>query len=143
MKKVVALLMISTILAGCTEVIPDPEDVFSECPSPDWIKVDDEVTWMLDNNSTMPVVDLGNETMLFQLDYFTYTASHTSFTFVNNTVIFDNTTFESKTGHVNQGGLYVSTGYGTTGSAILHFPDFGMNMTYDYDVRYRLWDGSC
>ena len=98
---------------------------------------------MLDNNSTMPVVDLGNETMLFQLDYFTYTASHTSFTFVNNTVIFDNTTFESKTGHVNQGGLYVSTGYGTTGSAILHFPDFGMNMTYNYDVRYRLWDGSC
>ena len=143
MKRIIALLMISTMLAGCTEVIPDPEDVFSDCPSPDWIKVDDEVTWMLDNNSTMPVVDLGNETMLFQLDYFTYTASHTSFTFVNNTVIFDNTTFESKTGYVNQGGLYVSTGYGTTGSAILHFPDFGMNMTYNYDVRYRLWDGSC
>ena len=143
MKRIIALLMISTMLAGCTEVIPDPEDVFSDCPSPDWIKVDDEVTWMLDNNSTMPVVDLGNETMLFQLDYFTYTASHTSFTFVNNTVIFDNTTFESKNGHVNQGGLYVSTGYGTTGSAILHFPDFGMNMTYNYDVRYRLWDGSC
>jgi len=76
MKRVIALLMISTMLAGCTEVIPDPEDVFSECPSPDWIKVDDEVTWMLDNNSTMPVVDLGNETMLFQLDYFIHCISH-------------------------------------------------------------------
>ena len=82
MKKAMALLMISVLLAGCT--IPDPDEVFEEevvSTEPDWVTVTGSFTYLHEdmNNTTYETVWLDTNTTygFIECGDFIYSLSNT------------------------------------------------------------------
>ena len=55
MKRMMSLMIVCTLLAGCADAIPDPTDVYDEEESiqKDWQTLTGEFTLVLENNSTL------------------------------------------------------------------------------------------
>tara|TARA_R100000995_G_scaffold1763_1_gene1176 strand:- start:19094 stop:19579 length:486 start_codon:yes stop_codon:yes gene_type:complete len=139
------VFLITIMLAGCT--IPSPDEVFAEeeeCIK-DWSTMNGSFTYLINdlNNSTQEtvVLDFNSTYGLIELDYFYYNLTHLSFDIVNNTVIFNNFTFNVE-GYAQQGTHLWSNGYAPQfGSATLVFPVFPFDVTVEYEVKYRVWNG--
>jgi hypothetical protein len=143
--KILALLMMTTLLTGCT--LPSPEEVYgSEEEAPkDWITVSGSFTYLINdvNNSTQETVwvDVNTTHGMIELDYFHYNVTHLSFDIVNNSVLFNNYSFYI-TGHLEQDGLLWNTGYAPQfGNATLMFATFPFDVTVEYEMKYRVWNG--
>tara|TARA_Y100000004_G_scaffold140407_1_gene159533 strand:+ start:1148 stop:1879 length:732 start_codon:yes stop_codon:yes gene_type:complete len=134
MKKMIALLLVTTMLAGCTESIPDPVDFFDDCTEPDW-ETESGTIVVLENDTYSPI-SIGNETKWLELRSFTYTATHLSFEVVNNSVIFNNLTFDSVGGY-----LYVDNSISKTETFTVYTYELlntSSNETYDISAEYAL-----
>ena len=134
-RKMIVLLMVASMMAGCADAIPDlpgsEEDVVTE-----WTTLNGEYTVLVDdaNNSTYSDVRLGTNNTWLIVQSFNYTATHLSFEIVNNTVIFNNFTWE------NEG--YIHIGHASDmGTETLYFPDFPYDITVNYTVVYRTVNG--
>jgi len=165
--KMIALLMVCTLLAGCANVIPDaPTDEEEPLVSPsEWRTLSGKFTLVevnvttnnTNNNGTTTVVELQSTPEIWvdtnttygmiELLSFNYTIVHLTFDIINNTVIFNNFTFvldgylEQVHDNFNHDFLW-SEGYAPEfGNATLHFPEFPFEVTVTYDVVYRVWDG--
>jgi hypothetical protein len=144
MKKMFTLLLCASLLAGCS--VPTPDDIFDnneEVVLNGWDNLTGEFTVIVDeNNSTVaPIITLGSNNTWLEVNSFNYTATHLSFEIVNNTVIFNNYTFNNP-GYLIQDGFMLSEGYAPNyGSAELHFPVFPFDITINYTVVYREWNG--
>lgn len=145
------LLMLSTLLAGCADAIPDPDEVYSEDDTiqKDWVILSGNFTLVFDNtteNLTLleaPTILLEtNRTYgLLEVKRFNYTAEHLSFEVVNNTVKFYNYSFNMN-GYLEQDGLHFNEGLAPDwGDATLKFASFPFDITVHYEVEYRVWDG--
>ena len=95
------VFLITIMLAGCT--IPSPDEVFAEedeCVKA-WSMMNGSFTYLIDdaNNSTQEIVviPINSSYGLIELDYFHYNLTHLSFDIINNTVIFNNFTFDLAT----------------------------------------------
>ena len=78
---------------------------------------------------------------LFEVSDFNYSATHLSFEVINNTVRFNNYSFNMK-GYLSQDGVYWQTGLAPNfGDVDLHFAAFPFEVTVEYEVVYRVWDG--
>lgn len=134
MKKMIALLLVTTMLAGCTEGIPDPVDFFDDCTEPDW-ETNTGTVVILENDTYSPI-SIGNESKWLELRSFTFTATHLSFTVENNSVVFNNMTFENIGGH-----LYVEDSSNLTQSFTIYTYELVNNVTnqtYDISAEYAL-----
>ena len=145
------VFLITFMLAGCT--IPSPDEVFAEeeeCIKA-WSTLNGTFTFLIDdvNNSTQEtvIVPINTSYGLIQLDYFQYNLTHLSFDIINNTVIFNNFTFNAE-GYLAQvhddwnHDFLWSEGYAPQfGNATLHFPEFPFDVTVEYEVKYRVWNG--
>lgn len=148
MKRMMSLMIVCTLLAGCADAIPDPTDVYDEEESiqKDWQTLTGEFTLVLENNSTLVSapemwLDTNKTYGLIELASFNYTAEHLSFVVDNNSVIFHNYTFNMK-GHLVQDNYVWSEGLAPQfGNATLHFAAFPFDVTVDYEITYRIWDG--
>jgi|TARA_R100000482_G_C5127683_1_gene149755 hypothetical protein len=150
MKKAMALLMISVLLAGCT--IPDPDEVFEEevvSTEPDWVTVTGSFTYLHEdmNNTTYETVWLDtNVTYGFiECGEFTYNMTHLSFDIVNNTVRFNNYSYDvSGYYHQSIDNLSYTWNSGFAygfGNVSLMFPSYPFDVTVDYSATYRVWNG--
>ena len=141
-KKMIVLLMVASMMAGCADAIPDlPNSEEEEVV--EWTTVSGEFTVLVgdDNNSTYTTVSLGLNTTWLEVNSFNYTATHLSFDIVNNTVIFNNYTFEND-GYVSQNGVLFSSGYAPSmGQVELYFPSFPFDITVNYTVEYKTVNG--
>jgi hypothetical protein len=150
--KMMILLIVSSLLAGCADVIPDPGDVYGneETINKEWLTLAGNFTLITDNNTTMLsaptiVLDVNSTYGLIELGGFNYTAVHLSFEIINNSVIFHNYTF-NMIGHLLQethdSNYLWSQGYAPEfGNATLHFASFPFDITIQYELEYRIWDG--
>tara|TARA_R110002051_G_scaffold260800_2_gene320604 strand:- start:11502 stop:12017 length:516 start_codon:yes stop_codon:yes gene_type:complete len=168
-KKMIALLITASLMAGCADAIPDPEgwlgdtDVVDE---PDWITEVGDFTVMFNTTTTVevPIMDGNNSTNetttmeveiphpvvwvdtnttygWLEVQAINYTATHLSFTIINNTVIFNNYSFDVN-GFLVQDGHKWSNGYAPElGNATLYIPSFPFNISVNYTVTYRVWNG--
>lgn len=137
------VFLVAVMLSGCTgEIIPDPPSD-DDRVIPNSSTLEGSFTVLVgDNNSTTPVIVLGNSTTWFEVISCNYTATHLSFTVDNNTVSFHNYTFEVG-GYVSQGNTVWSNGYAPSiGSVELYFSDFTYDITINYTVTYREWRGT-
>ena len=137
------VFLIAVMLSGCAgEIIPDPP-TDEDRVIPNSSTLEGSFTVLVgDNNSTTPVIVLGNSTTWLEVISCNYTATHLSFTVDNNTVTFHNYTFEVG-GYVSQGEYVWSNGYAPSiGEAQLHFSDFEYDITINYTVTYREWRGT-
>tara|TARA_R100000458_G_C8272025_1_gene246818 strand:+ start:2406 stop:2861 length:456 start_codon:yes stop_codon:yes gene_type:complete len=147
-RKIVALLLVCSFMAGCADAIPDPDDVYDEevAVNKDWETISGEFTLVLENNTTLvhaPEIWLDtNKTYgLIELSRFNYTAKHLSFVVENNSVIFHNYTFNMM-GHLVQNNYIWNEGLAPEfGNATLHFAAFPFDVTVNYEIEYRIWDG--
>ena len=126
MRSLVILLLVSSSLAGCAEMIPDPP---VEGNDPIWTTEYHNFTYEDTNNSTMPIISFGSNDTL--VDIFS-----ASVTLYNETV---NLTVDMKP-YFSIGDMSFQTGIA---------PDMGevtLNLIelhgYDYNctVVYRLWE---
>jgi|TARA_R100000988_G_scaffold88069_1_gene51061 hypothetical protein len=126
MRSLVILLLVSSSLAGCAEMIPDPP---VEGNDPIWTTEYHNFTYEDTNNSTMPIISFGSNDTL--VDIFS-----ASVTLYNETV---NLTVDMKP-YFSIGDMSFQTGVA---------PDMGevtLNLIelhgYDYNctVVYRLWE---
>ena len=116
MKKVMAMLMVATLLAGCADAIPDAP--------------------------TAPVITVGNNSTWLEVQVITLNATHLSFEVVENQIVFSNYTFKLE-GYLNQSGYLFGNGYAPDlGSATLYTPDFPYDITIEYYCVYREWTGN-
>jgi len=147
--KMIALLMVCTLLAGCADAIPDPSDVYNEddAPSKAWSKLNGTFTLTsADNNTSLmyaPLITIDTNTTygLIEVSDFNYSIVHLSFDVINNTVKFNNYTFNMK-GYLVQDGIYWQAGLAPDfGDVDLHFAAFPFDVTVEYEVVYRVWDG--
>ena len=134
-KKMIALLLVASFMAGCADAIPDlpttEEEVVTE-----WTTLNGEYTVLVgdSNNSTYTDITIGTNTTWVIVNSFNYTATHLSFEIVNNTVIFNNFTWE------NDG--YIHLGHSPDmGPVTLYIPVFPYDITVNYTVVYRLVNG--
>lgn len=137
------VFLIAVMLSGCAgEIIPDPP-TDEDRVIPNSSTLDGSFTVLVgDNNSTTPVIVLGNSTTWLEVISCNYTATHLSFTVDNNTVTFHNYTFEVG-GYVSQGEHVWSNGYAPSiGEVQLYFSDFEYDITINYTVTYREWRGT-
>jgi hypothetical protein len=137
------VFLIAVMLSGCAgEIIPDPP-VDEDRVIPNSSTLEGSFTVLVgDNNSTTPVIVLGNSTTWLEVISCNYTATHLSFTVDNNTVTFHNYTFEVG-GYVSQGEHVWSNGYAPSiGEVQLYFSDFEYDITINYTVTYREWRGT-
>jgi len=135
MKKVMALLMVASFMAGCADAIPDLP-IAEEEEVVEWTTLNGQYTVLVgdENNSTYTDVTIGTNTTWVIVNSFNYTATHLSFEIVNNTVIFNNYTWE------NDG--YIHLGHSPDmGPQTLYFPVFPYDITVNYTVVYRLVNG--
>ena len=145
MKKFIAILFASILLAGCS--IPDPEEVFAEekeAPK-EWININGSFTYLINdmNNSTQETIwiNVNSSHGLIELDSFQYNITHLSFEVVNNTVYFHNYTYVVS-GYLEQNNFMWNIGYAPNfGNASLIFPTFPFDVTIYYNVNYRIWNG--
>lgn len=170
-RKVITLLLVCSFMAGCADAIPDPGGLFNDevLDEPDWVTVVGEFTVMYNTTSTVEVItEVAGEnntttnvttTMEVEIPHpvvwidtnatygwievqaCNYTATHLSFSIINNTVIFNNYSFDVD-GFLVQDGHKWSNGYAPElGNATLHIPLFPFNITVNYTVTYRVWNG--
>ena len=141
-KNITMLMVLSTLLAGCADAIPDlPND--EEVVINEWTTLTGNFTALIDdvNNSTYEVVNIGNASKWLVVDSFNYTATHLSFVVTNNTVIFNNYTFDN-VGFLEQNGVLFNQGYAPNyGNAQLFFPVFPYDITVEYTVVFRTVNG--
>lgn len=141
-KNITMLIVLSTLLAGCADAIPDlPSD--EEVVINEWTTLTGNFTVLIDdvNNSTYEVVNIGNASKWLVVDSFNYTATHLSFVVTNNTVIFNNYTFDN-IGFLEQNGVVFNQGYAPNyGDAQLFFPVFPYDITVEYTVVFRTVSG--
>ena len=85
MKQIIALLMVCSLLAGC-DGIPDPQNILGEeevSNEPDWKTTTGEYVVIFgDNNSTAPIIEIGNNTTWLEIGQLTVrgvTLSHIKF----------------------------------------------------------------
>ena len=155
-KKVIALLMVTSLMAGCADAIPDAPFGGEEEVVVEWTTLNGEYTivwgphetgeenmteidW---DSSTYSIVTIGSDNTWLEVNSFNYTATHLSFEIVNNTVLFNNYTFEND-GFLTQMevGMF-SVGYAPNmGTAQLYFPEFPYDITVNYTVSYRTENG--
>ena len=134
-RKMMVLLMVASMMAGCADAIPDlpgsEEEVVTE-----WTTLNGEYTVLVDdaNNSTYSDVRLGTNNTWLIVQSFNYTATHLSFEIVNNTVIFNNFTWE------NDGYIHIAHAF-DMGPITVDFPDFPYDITVNYTVVYRTENG--
>tara|TARA_R100000152_G_C6781951_1_gene217734 strand:- start:6030 stop:6473 length:444 start_codon:yes stop_codon:yes gene_type:complete len=142
--KTMVLLIVASLMAGCADAIPEPpiigddEEVINE-----WTTLNSVFTIIVgdENNSTYETIVLGTNTTWLEVSSFNYTATHLSFEIVNNTVIFNNYTFEND-GYISQNGMLFSSGTAPNyGTAEVYFPTFPYDITVNYTVIYRTVNG--
>lgn len=146
MKKVVALMIVCSLMAGCADAIPDPNSILGNeetTTEPDWKTINGQYTVVIDdNNSTVPIIEIGNNTTWLEISKVNYSAVHLSFTVVNNSVVFHNYSFEIR-GMVIQDGVTWYEGYAPSlGKATMITPDFPYDITVNYTIDYREWKGN-
>ena len=144
-KQILALLMVCSLLAGC-DGIPDPQNILGDeviTNEPDWETLTGEYVVIIgDNNSTAPVIEIGNNSTWLEIQSVNYTAVHLSFTVDNNTVLFHNYTFEID-GLLTQNGITWNTGYAPSlGKAQMVTSDYPYDITVNYTISYREWMGN-
>jgi hypothetical protein len=141
-RKAMALLIVASLMAGCADAIPDVPGNEEEIITTEWTTISGEFTVLTDvNNSTYEVVVLGENNTWFKLNSFNWTATHLSFDIINNTVIFNNYTFDND-GYVIQDGIMFSAGYAPNyGQVELYFPTFPFDITVNYTVEYNTVNG--
>jgi len=135
-KKIIALLMVTSLMAGCADAIPDAPFGGEEEVVVEWTTLNGEFTVLVgdENNSTYTDVTIGTNDTWLIVNSFNYTATHLSFEIVNNTVIFNNFTF------YNEG--YIHIGHSPDmGTETLYFPVFPYDITVNYTVSYRTENG--
>ena len=145
MKQILAILVVCSLMAGCAG-IPDPGSILGDeviTNSPDWKTTTGEYVVIVgDNNSTIPVIEIGNDTTWLETSQVNFTAVHLSFTVDNNTVLFHNYTFEIA-GMLIQNNITWHTGYAPSlGKAQLVTSDFPYDITINYTITYREWMGN-
>ena len=126
MRSMMILLLVSSSLAGCAEMIPDPP---VEGNDPVWITEYHNFTYEDTNNSTMPIISFGSNDTL--LDIFS-----ASVIMHNETV---NLTVENKP-YFLIGDMMFQTGVAPAmGNATLNLIEL---VGYDYNctVVYREWE---
>ena len=144
------LLVLSSFLAGCADAIPDPQEVYDEDEAvhKEWTVMTGNFTLVFDNTTNETLLeapeiwlDTNRTYGLIELKRFNYTAEHLSFEVINNSVRFSNYSFNMQ-GHLEQDGFYWQEGLASTwGNATLHFAKFPFDITVEYTVEYRIWDG--
>ena len=148
-KTILSILVVTSLLAGCTEALPDPpsEEFEGETPQSEWIIETGEFTVIMDNNTTLahaPTiwVDVNTTYGAIELQSFKYNITHLSFEVVNNSVKFNNYSWLNWKGYLVQGNKYWSEGFAPEfGNATLHFAAFPFDVTVEYELVYRVWDG--
>ena len=143
-------MIVCSFMAGCADAIPDPDDVYSEdeAITKEWATMSGEFTLVFENNTNETLLeapeiwlDVNKTYGLIELQRFNYTATHMSFTIVNNSVLFHNYTFNMQ-GNLLQDGYAWREGLAPNfGNATLHFAKFPFDITVTYEVKYRIWDG--
>jgi len=149
--KVIVLMTIVTLLAGCTEALPDPpeEEFEGQITQADWMSMTGEFTLVMDNTTNETLIhaptiwlDVNTSYGAIELQSFKYNITHLSFEVVNNSVIFNNYSWVNMQGYLIQGSNYWSSGFAPEfGNATLHFAAFPFDVTVEYEVIYRVWDG--
>ena len=144
--------MVASMMAGCADVIPDLPNGEEEEVVLEWTTLNGEYTVLVnyimndtviydENNSTYSTVTIGTNNTWVIVKSFNWTATHLSFDIVNNTVLFNNFTFDND-GYVNQDGVMFSNGYAPDyGQAELYFPTFPYDITVNYTIEYRTVNG--
>jgi len=100
MKKMFVLLVVTSMLAGCAEGIPDPSQLFNNCDELE--TTTDTGSVVILENESYDEIYFGNESKWIEVVSFTYTATHLSFEVDNNTVIFNNITYPDMNGYLYQ-----------------------------------------
>ena len=141
-KKIMVLLIAASLLTGCAEIIPEPPTDEIILNAPDWENVTGTYTVLIgDNNSTAPIITIGNNTTWLEVKTVYLNATHLSFIVDDNTVTFHNYSFELK-GYLNQSDYLWSDGFAPNmGNATLYTPDYFYDITIDYVILYREWTG--
>ena len=149
--KALTLLIVAVFLAGCTEALPDPpeEEFEGETPQTDWMSLTGEFTLVMDNTTNETLIhaptiwlDVNTSYGAIELQSFKYNITHLSFEVVNNSVKFNNYSWLNWKGYLVQGNQYWSEGFAPEfGNATLHFAAFPFDVTVEYEVVYRVWDG--
>lgn len=147
MSLALALIIITTTFAGCADVIPEPP-TNGEDPTiipTDWIILTGEYVVLITdvNNSTYETVwiDVNTTYGWIELHHFNYTAVHLSFEIINNSVKFHNYTFNVE-GYLYQNSTLWNNGYAhQLGNASLQFATFPIDVTVNYEIQYRVWNG--
>jgi len=153
MNKLIAVLVVATLLSGCTlpEAPNNKEEII--VVDSEWTTINEEFILLYGNNSMNETTyqdgvfrltfDNISDSSFIEIQQFNYTATHLSFTVDNNTVTFHNYTYE-----VNglvcsaKSNICIQSGYlPDTGDFSLHFPDFPFDITINYTVIYREWKG--
>ena len=165
-KRILVLLIAVSMMAGFTESIPSPTDIFNECNDPEVMTETGQII-ILENETYNPI-ELGNSSKWLELVSYDYTATHLSFEVVNNSVIFNNLTFDVN-GELYQehivnytvsvpvnSTLNETVNYTFTDTSIVTFSsgfapniglvnmyvsDFDYDITIDYTIQYKLWTG--
>jgi hypothetical protein len=140
--KMMVLLIAASMMAGCAEIIPEPPNSVEGENPPEWKYVNGTYTIIIgDNNTTAPLITVGNNSTWLQIHSVTLNASHLSFEVDGNTITFHNYTF-TLGGYLNQSGYLWNEGYASNiGNATLHTPDFPYDITIEYSIVYREWTG--
>jgi len=149
-RKAMVLLIAASLMAGCADAIPDvPGNEEEEITATEWATMSGEFTLVFDNNSTNETLihapemwlDINTTYGLIELAQFNYSAVHLSFEIVNNSVIFHNYTFNMQ-GHLIQDGYVWKEGLAPNfGNATLHFASFPFDVTINYEIKYKIWNG--
>jgi len=145
MKRIMTLLMVSILLAGCADAIPDApseDDGETVIVVSGWETLSGNYTVMAgDNNSTAPIITVGNNSTWMQIQIITLNASHLSFEVVDNQIVFSNYTFKLE-GYASQDGVLFSNGYAPNmGTVDIYTPTFPYDITIEYYCVYREWTG--
>lgn len=151
MKKLLAVLLTATILAGCTDALPSPpENEFEgQSTQAEWVTMTGNFTLVMNNSTNETLihaptiwVDINTTYGAIELQAFYYNITHLSFEVINNTVRFNNYSWVNMQGYLMQENKYWNSGFAPDfGNATLHFAAFPFDVTVDYEVTYRVWDG--
>lgn len=125
MRTLVVLLLVSSSLAGCADMIPDPP-LENE---PEWTTEYHNFTLENANNSTLPVIVFGDNTSMMQV----FSAD----VIISNSTT--NVTMVSK-GYFLSDGMLFQSGYApNVGNVTLHLTEM-KGYEYNCSIVYRLWN---
>ena len=151
MNKLLTLMIVGAFLAGCTEALPDPpsEEFEGQVSDKEWTTLTGEFTVVMDNTTNETLIyaptillDVNTTYGAIELQSFKYNITHLSFEVIDNSVIFNNYSWVNMQGYLVQGNNYWSSGFAPEfGNATLHFAAFPFDVTVEYEVVYRVWDG--